>query len=120
MRGEEKMAKLTIADIVNALHPEELRAGRIKLQDDGEGPYIKEWDQSVPKINFKDKTLKKRVKAIIKEREARTKRAAEYPAIGDQLDAILKQIKASNAEIVPELADIISRWEEVKRKHPKE
>jgi hypothetical protein len=49
------------------------------------------------------------------------KRVAEYPEIGVQLDALLKQFKLMDGslELCPDMQSIISSWEEVKAKYPK-
>lgn len=50
------------------------------------------------------------------------RRAAEYPAIGDQLDAILKgfvAIREGGAELNPETHKLISDWQAIKTKYPK-
>jgi hypothetical protein len=49
-------------------------------------------------------------------------RAAEYPAIGDQLDALLKgfaQLGTQGATLPPDLAAVIDTWQAVKAAHPK-
>lgn len=51
------------------------------------------------------------------------KRKREYPEIGDQLDAILKQLNYLKLEgkmdLIQELDGIVADWLTVKRKHPK-
>ena len=49
-------------------------------------------------------------------------RAEEYPPMGDQLDAILKQLnymRMNGQPLVQELDDIIGDWLRVKQDHPK-
>ena len=49
-------------------------------------------------------------------------RAAEYPAIGDQLDALLKgfaQLSTQGATLPEDLAAVIDAWQAVKAAHPK-
>jgi chemotaxis response regulator CheB len=49
-------------------------------------------------------------------------RALEYPAIGDQLDAILKHLnyrRTQGDELVQEMDDIIGDWLAVKARFPK-
>ena len=49
-------------------------------------------------------------------------RAPEYPAIGDQLDAILKHLnyrRTQGDELVQEMDDIIGDWLAVKARFPK-
>ena len=50
------------------------------------------------------------------------KRQAEYPPIGDQLDALLKHLnyrRTQGDELVQELDDVIAEWLSVKSRHPK-
>ena len=47
------------------------------------------------------------------------KREAEYPPIGDQLDAILKFIDNSRAAKPEETKSIIAKWKAIKEKYPK-
>lgn len=50
-------------------------------------------------------------------------RAEQYPSIGDQLDAILKQLNymqlSGQTNLITELDSVISRWLKVKRDYPK-
>lgn len=49
-------------------------------------------------------------------------RAAAYPSIGDQLDAILKiflQMKTDGNDLPPDLDAIIDQWQAVKAQFPK-
>lgn len=49
-------------------------------------------------------------------------REQNYPKIGDQLDAILKQLnydRMQGRELVQDMDDIISRWLQVKQEYPK-
>jgi hypothetical protein len=51
-------------------------------------------------------------------------RRTSYPAIGDQLDAILKQLNymqmSGQTDLITELDGIVNKWLAVKRKYPKE
>jgi hypothetical protein len=56
------------------------------------------------------------------ETEYKRLRAPEYPAIGDQLDAILKHLnyrRTQGDELVQEMDDIIGDWLAVKARFPK-
>lgn len=49
-------------------------------------------------------------------------RREEYPAIGDQLDAILKgfnQLRLSGTNLPSDLDNVIQEWLDVKKKHKK-
>lgn len=46
-------------------------------------------------------------------------RAKEYPAIGDQLDIIIKQLAKVRAK-TPEFKELLEQVEAIKAKHPKE
>lgn len=46
------------------------------------------------------------------------RRRAEYPDIGDQLDAIWKAL-ALNPDLPPDTADMLKRVQQVKDKYPK-
>lgn len=52
------------------------------------------------------------------------KRQEEYPAITEQLDAILKQLNymqmSGQTDLVAEMDDLVGKWLAVKRKYPKE
>lgn len=51
-------------------------------------------------------------------------RAAAYPSIGDQLDAVLKQLNAmqmnGETNLIAPLDEVIQQWLKVKRDFPKE
>jgi hypothetical protein len=54
-------------------------------------------------------------------RAIRRKRAAEYPSIGDQLDALLKQLnymRLNGQDMVQEMDDILASWLRVKQDNP--
>lgn len=59
--------------------------------------------------------------SIVKE-SYRSLRQAEYPHVGDQLDAILKQLnqdRLSGKELVQDTNNIVEAWLAVKNKYPK-
>lgn len=93
-----------------------------RLVDDGTGAKIVEWTYP------KKKPTKAQLAALddnvlIQEAQNTKNRRISYPAITDQLDALLKQFKAmrlaDNTSVQPELADIIDKWEAVKVRYPK-
>ena len=52
----------------------------------------------------------------------RRARAAAYPALGDQLDALLKgfaELRTQGAALPPDLVAVIDAWQAVKAAHPK-
>jgi len=93
------------------------------LQDDGQGVYIKEW------MSASQQPTEAEIEAAHAEWEAehaateyKRLRAPEYPAIGDQLDAILKHLnyrRTQGDELVQEMDDIIDDWLAVKARFPK-
>ena len=115
---------MNIAEIINAFRLEALKEGKIILQDDGIGPYIKHWDVSVPDIDWNDPDLEQKAAVIRKNRKAAEDRAAAYPEIGDQLDALLKHMNylqmSGQMDLIKPLDAIVSEWLAVKRKYPKE
>jgi hypothetical protein len=54
----------------------------------------------------------------VQARDYADKRRREYPPIGDQLDALLRQFDGQSS-LVPELQTIINQWKTVKTKYPK-
>lgn len=114
---------MNIAEILLLKYTEEMTSGDIILQDDGEGVYIKTWPESLGK-----KPTQKQLDAwaielapVKKKLDARQARREEYPAMGDQLDAILKQFEAmkeDGAALVTEFDGVLKAWRAVKIKHP--
>ena len=93
------------------------------LQDDGQGVYVREW------MSASQQPTEAEIEAAHAEWEAehaateyKRLRAPEYPAIGDQLDAILKHLnyrRTQGDELVQEMDDIIGDWLAVKARFPK-
>jgi len=84
------------------------------LQDDGQGAYILEWnisDKSKPTPEQLSE-LESAANAAASDESIRANRASEYPAIGDQLDALF------HAGVFPE--DMAAKIQAVKDKYPKE
>ncbi len=115
---------MNLKELMDLKYPIESEAGIIKMGNRGDGWFIAEWHLDIPQpteeeIRSWEPELIK-VKDVI---ETREKRRQEYPAIGDQLDAILKYIeqKRLNGEDLlpnPDLDAIIDNWRAVKVKHP--
>jgi len=74
----------------------------VKLQDDGSGPYIKEWNISSEKAKPTDAQLDALTSEATKlgnNNAIRNTRRLAYGDIGDQLDEIYKDIDAWKARI---------------------
>ena len=74
----------------------------VKLQDDGSGPYIKEWNISSEKSKPTDSQLDALASEATKlgnNNVIRNTRRLAYGDIGEQLDEIYKDIDASKARI---------------------
>ena len=72
------------------------------IQDDGSGPYIKEWNISSEKAKPTDSQLNALASEATKlknNNEIRNTRRTAYGDIGDQLDEIYKDIDAWKARI---------------------
>ena len=74
----------------------------VKLQDDGSGPYIKEWNISSEKAKPTDSQLNAfntEATKIENNNKVRNTRKTGYGDIGEQLDEIYKDIDAWKARI---------------------
>jgi hypothetical protein len=85
----------------------------VRLQDDGDGAYIKEWNLDIPKPTEKQlNALEKQANEVERLNEIKANRAKEYPSIQEQLD-LQYWDKINNT----------NKWEEainaVKIKYPK-
>lgn len=83
------------------------------------------WENTeIPKPTKEELALwEKDIEPVRFEQDQRQKRREEYPAIGDQLDAILKQfeMQEENGKVLsPELKEIKDEWRAVKDKYPLE
>jgi len=54
-----------------------------------------------------------------REESYKDKRRMEYPAIGDQLDAMLKYFENTDVSNIPELEAVVTNWKNTKLKYPK-
>lgn len=101
-------------------------------QDDGDGPYIKEWLSDDPQPTEQEITAASA--ELTAQRLAmayRDQRAVAYrdelgaeagnfiKTIGDVLDVVLGQIEASDLERTPEMAAILEKRSEIKTRYPK-
>lgn len=73
------------------------------------------------------KEVKASWEAYVVERDRnlyRNKRVLEYPQVGEQLDAILKQLNymkmSGKMDLIQELDGVVGEWLAVKKKYPKE
>jgi len=89
----------------------------VVIQDDGQGPYIAKWDDSLgPKPTQEDLDLWAiQLLPIKQKQDARQNRRNEYPAIGDQLDMLYK---AMDAGVLPKVDDFYDSIKAVKDKYP--
>ncbi len=72
----------------------------VKLQNDGEGPYIKEWNLDIAKpTNEQLAAVENDANIEESNNNVRATRKAAYGDIGDQLDEIYKDIDAWKARI---------------------
>lgn len=87
-----------------------------ELWDEGQGPFIKRWNYAggpIPNLS----SLAARAAELSTINTIRNTRLLKYPPIGDQLDAILKQLSTIQTKD-PALQDIISKWQAVKIENP--
>ena len=86
----------------------------VKLQDDGNGAYIKEWNLDIPKPTLEQlDVFETQATEVEKLNLVKLNRANEYPDFKDYLDGI---VKGDQAQIDKYIADCLA----VKAKYPKE
>lgn len=114
---------MDLGTILRFKYPDADLYTQIIIVNDGEGPKLHYWDPAlgpVPtKQNLIDWALEVKAQADLD--EAQRKRRAEYPSIGDQLDAILKQfsaLKIAGTTLETDLNQIITTWQAIKDKYP--
>ena len=93
------------------------------LQNDGNGDYIRSWNTQLYKKPTDDELAKIDTTYDEQLYNIRAARTDAYPAIGDQLDSILKQLNymqmSGQTDLIAELDDIVGAWLKVKRDYPK-
>ena len=92
----------------------------VKLQDDGSGPYIKEWNISSEKAKPTDEqlnALSSQAETLEKNEIVRATRKAAYGNIADQLDLLYKDMLAGKGDSTGEWFKSIKA---VKDANPKE
>ena len=86
----------------------------VKLQDDGNGAYIKEWNLDIEQpTEAQLNALENQANEIERLNKIRANRANEYPDFKEYLDGI---VKGDQAQIDKYIADCLA----VKTKYPKE
>ena len=86
----------------------------VKLQDDGNGAYIKEWNLDIPKPTLAQlDAFEAQANEVERLNLVKSNRANEYPDFKEYLDGI---VKGDNAQIQKYINDCLA----VKAKYPKE
>ena len=86
----------------------------VRLQDDGNGAYIKEWNLDIPKPTMAQlDAFEAQATEVERLNLVKANRANEYPDFKDYLDGI---VKGDQAQIDKYIADCLA----VKAKYPKE
>lgn len=116
---------MNIEEALKLKFPEEWAKRLIRCSDygHGAGPYISTWDASLGPLPTEEELTQWVVdmEPAKYEQDQRQKRREEYPAFGDQLDAILKHFElkeAAGTVLSPELKIIKDEWRAVKDKYP--
>ena len=109
---------MNLATIIKLKFPQVTFDGDVMVRDDGQGPYIKEWDESLgPKPDQAMLDAWAIEVAPIKEAASiRQARRDEYMPIGDQLDALWHAMDDGR---LPQIEPIYSAHKAVKEKHKK-
>jgi hypothetical protein len=85
----------------------------VRLQDDGNGAYIKEWNLDIPKPTMAQlDTFEAQATEVERLNLVKANRAKEYPDFKEYLDGI---VKGDNAQIQKYINDCLA----VKAKYPK-
>ena len=110
---------MVLSEILKLKFPAINLVSQVRIQDDGQGPYIAKWDDSLGPQPDQAQLDQWAVElAPVKfELDQRENRRAEYPAIGDQLDAIMKYLDTKN-DLTPELGAVKQQWKDTKAKYP--
>jgi len=110
---------MNIAEIIQLKFPAADLIKDVQIYDDGKGPYIRVWDNSLgPKPTKAMLDAWAIEVAPIKEAASiRQSRRDEYMPIGDQLDALWHAMDDGR---LPQIEPIYSAHKVVKDKHPKD
>lgn len=86
----------------------------VKLQDDGNGVYIKEWNLDIPKPTLAQlDAYEAQANEVEKLNQVKANRSKEYPDFREYLDGI---VKGDNVQVQKYINDCLA----VKAKYPKE
>lgn len=110
---------MNIAEILQLKFPNANFFNDIGLRDQGNGIEIYMWNMGdIPEPTQKDlEQWAIELEPIKYEKVQRDLRRTEYPAIGDQLDAMMKYF-ALQKDLNPELLAVKNQWQAVKAKYP--
>ena len=109
---------MNIADVIQLKFPDADLIEQVMIQDDGEGPYIKKWDDSLG-LKPTSSMLDAWAIEVLPLREAASLRQArrdEYMPIGDQLDALWH---AMDDGTLPKIEPLYTNHKTVKDKYQK-
>lgn len=108
---------MNIGEILSFKFPNVDFTKSVIVQDDGQGPYIKKWDNSLgPQPTSADlDQWAKEIEPVKFVLVARQNRRNEYPPIGDQLDMLYK---AMDSGVLPVVPDFYNSIKAVKTKYP--
>lgn len=108
---------MNIAELIQLKFPEANFSKDIVLQDDGEGPYIKEWNLEVQEPTQKDlDSWVVELEQAYQDKIACEKRLLEYPPIEALVVAMWKnEVLNDNAELL----ELQAKREEIQAKYPK-
>ena len=86
----------------------------VRLQDDGNGAYIKEWNLDIPKPTLAQlDAFEAQANEVEKLNQVKANRSKEYPDFREYLDGI---VKGDNVQVQKYINDCLA----VKAKYPKE
>ena len=86
----------------------------VRLQDDGNGVYIKEWNLDIPKPTLAQlDAFEAQANEVEKLNQVKANRSKEYPDFREYLDGI---VKGDNVQVQKYINDCLA----VKAKYPKE
>lgn len=107
---------MNLADILLWKFTGYIESGKIVVQDDGDGPYIAKWDESLGPIPTAEDLAAWELEVVPLKAEADVRQAkrAEYMPIGDQLDAIWH---AMDDGILPKVEPLYTNHKLVKDKY---